>query len=423
MISCNNENKTDENLLTLDKKELNESLDSYKITLYKFVKIAIRGSAEKDSTTENYKLYNSDFQKVYTSVFKYDSEQTEELTLLDYLSIYRDYLKMKSFVNKTDEDIFPTLLEGFQHFDSNYNSINTELLKGEKKELAQNIEHAVLSALVLASQDLGREIALYECYKTNPDKLPDSEIKSLLQFYRGYLFFTKGLYYLSEEEITQNIEWLDNNKDIEFKYSKVIFPWGNFSNKDTYTGVHGINHLFRGMDRLMMKREIDEKRALADFEVFLQDFSEIGVDNEITWSVETYLYLKNEESEKAIKSLKKLKTSRLLSSKEKKQIDESIDYLEKRESDKLLNGIYDKYFLSKIATKYMISVLAEIDWEKELKKNDVPYTDEMFQSMDNFNKLIINLQELSSKEKIKETGEDIKKKGKSLFNKAKELVN
>ncbi|OEK09528.1 hypothetical protein A8C32_12530 [Flavivirga aquatica] len=164
-----------------------------------------------------------------------------------------------------------------------------------------------------------------------------------------------------------------------------------------------------------MERDIDEKRALEDFEIFLKDAKEIGLDNEIIWSIETYLYLKNEENEKAVASLSKLKTSKLLSSNEKEKIDESIEYLKNRKSGKVLNGIYDKYFLSKIATKYMFSILSQVDWKKVLKEQNVPHTEDMFKTIEVLKEFIENLNKYSSTDNLKKTGE-------SLWNKAKELV-
>jgi len=329
---------------------------------------------------------------------------------------------MEDFIIQTDEDIFPTLIDAFNVTYGDSLSKQRKYLKGEDKVYVQNIEHSVLSAIVILSKDLGKEVALYECSKTHPNLLPDSEIKILLQYFRGFLFFEKGLYYLSEDEISRNIDWLNNNKEVELPYTRDMFRWGNLNNEQTHIGFHALNHLFRGFDRLMMKREIDEKRALEDFEMFLKDAKKIGLDNEIVWSVETYLYLKNEENEKAIIALTKLKTNNLLSFNDKEKIDESIEYVKNRKPGEVFNGIYVKYFLSKIATKYMFSILAKVDWEKVMIEQNVPHTKEIFKTVDNFKNLIEKLEKYSSTESLKENGENLKNKGQSLWNKAKELA-
>lgn len=421
IISCD-DSKTDEELLEKDKIALEEGLDSYKVSSYKFGKILIRSSAEKDTVSAEFQSFKADLDRIFDKVVKYDLENPESLSLLDYISIYRDYKRMEEFIMETDEDIFPTLSDAFNVIYGDSVSRRKEYYTGKEKTHVQNIEHAVLSAIVILSKDLGKEVSLYECSKTNPELLPDSEIKTLLQFFRGFLFFEKGYYYLSEDEISRNIDWLNKNKGIDLPYTRALFQWGNLDNEKTHTGFHSLNHLFRGFDRLMMEREIDEERALQDFEAFLKDANTIGLNNEVTWSVETYLFLKHEENEKAIASLKKLKTSSLLSSSDRKRIDESIEYLKNREPGKVLNGFYDKFFLSKIATKYMLSILSKVDWEKVMREQNVPHTKEMFETIENVQDFIENLNKYASAEHLKEKGEEIKNKGESLWNNAKQLV-
>ncbi|WP_271782518.1 short-chain dehydrogenase [Aquimarina algiphila] len=422
LTSCSDE-KTDEALLQKDKEELIEQLDSDKVLAYKFGKICIRSSAAQNDVSPEFKEFKTKFDKIFNKVVSYDIENSEELSLMDYISIYRDYRAMKNFVEETDEDIFPTLTEALTKVYGDSITKTAPLLSNEEKIVMQNIEHAFLSAIVIASRDLGKEISLYESSKTNPELLPDSEIKTLMQYFRGFLFFEKKLYYLSEDEISRNIVWLNNNPDTDLPLTRVIFQWGNLDNQKTHIGLHALNHLFRGFDRLMMERDIDQERALLDFEEFLNDAEKIGLDNEIIWSIETYLHLKQENSEKAISSLEKLKSSILLSKKEKESIEESITYLKDREPDKVLNGIYDKYFLSKIATKYMISILAKVDWKKLMKEQNIPYTDETFKIIDTFNNFIENIDKYSSMESLENAGDEIKNQGSKLWDKAKGLLN
>ncbi len=423
LISCSDENKTDRELLLRDQKELNKNLTSYKVSTYKFGKILIRSSVSKDSISPEFNAFKSDLDRIFKKVVKYNLDSTESLSLLDYVSIYRDYNKMEDFITRTDEDIFPTLSDAFHEIYADSTSKKQEFYTGKEKEYVQNIEHSILSAIVILSKDLGKEVSLYECSKTKPALLPDGEIKTLLQFFRGFLFFEKGLYYLSEDEISRNITWLNSNNNIELPYTRTLFKWGNLDNAKTHVAFHGMNHLFRGFDRLMMDRKIDEERALKDFELFLEDTKAIGLDNELIWSIETYLYLKNDDQEKSIASLKKLQSSHLLSSSDKKRVTEAIVYVENRESGKVLNGIYDKFFLSKIATKYIYSILAKTDWEQIMKEQNVPHTEEMFKTIDNFNELMVNLNTYSSTEKLKEVGKDLKDKSKNLWNKAIEMVD
>ncbi len=426
LISCSTTLKTDSELLAKDKVDLAESLESYKVTTYKFGKIMLRASVATDTISPEYQEFKSDLDKIFKLVMHIGEKSDKKLSVLDYISIYRDYKKMEDYIDETDEDIFPTLTEAFGVIYDDAKLANKPFAKGSEKEYSQNIEHSILSAIVLLSKDLGKEVSLYECSKTKPDLFPDIELKALLQYYRGFLYFEKGFYYLSEDEYSRNITWLNTHPDIELPYVKSLFKMATLDNKQTHIAFRAMNHLFRGFDRLTMDRDIDKKRALEDFEAFLKDSKEVGIDNEMIWAVETYMYLQNNEKEKAIASLIKLKSSKLLSTKDKKSIEESVAYLKNRESGELLNGVYDKFFLGKIASKYMLSVLAEVDWKKIMKENDVPHTDEMFQTIEKFQDFIKNMENYTSEEKLKEVGKEagneLKSQGKNLWKKANELI-
>ncbi|WP_177764544.1 short-chain dehydrogenase [Flavobacterium sp. I3-2] len=419
-ISCSSD-KTDEFLLEKDRIELEKSLDSYQVTTYKFGKILLRASIENDTISEDFQKFKSDLDRIFNIIINKE-KNNENISLIEYISIYRDFKKMQNFILKTDEDVFPTLTDAIRIAYGDTLNQRKKFYEGDEKEYVQNMEHAVLSAVVILSKDLGKEISLYECSKTKPEFLPDSEIKTLLQFYRGFLFFEKGYLYLSEDEFSRNIEWLNKNKNVELPYTKAFFQWGNLNNTQTHIAFHSMNHLFRGIDRLRMERKIDEERALEDFEVFINDANEIGLNNEIVWSVETYLYLKKEDNEKTIAALTKLKSSELLTADEKKGIDESIAYIKNRNPEKVLNGFYDKFFIGKIATKYIFNVLSKIDWKKILKENNVPKTDEMFQLIDNFKEINNKITNYSNKETLKETSDEVKKAGENVLDKIGGLI-
>ena len=302
----------------------------------------------------------------------------KNISFVEAALLYRDYSRIKDFVIKTDEDIFPPLLDAMQQEKVNVNRSEADKL------VLQNGEHAILSMVALAARDLGMEISLYECSKTQPDKLPDSEIKTLLQFVRGLLFFTNKFYYLSEDELGNNIKWLDNQPQADLPYTRSFFNWGKFNNEQTHIAFHGLNYVFRGLDRLMMKRDIDEERALDDFEIFLTDAHQLGIQNETVLSIESYVYIKRGKNAQAIVSLNKLKKSPLLSESEGKSIQESIDYLNERKPDAKLNIVYDKFFIGKIATRQMLIILAKIVWKTLLKENNIKHTDHIFDTIDQF---------------------------------------
>lgn len=423
--SCSSE-QTDQILLEKDRVELAKSLTSDKIIVWKFGKIGLRAAGVQDTTMPEYQKHSRELQSVSRSLSGIDPKK-KELSITEMVLLYRDYRNIKSFIVETDEDVFPPLMDGINAVYAEpvekQNLVKHAAKRSEADKIfLQNMEHAILSMLVLATRDLGVEISLYECSKTQPDKLPDSEMKTLLQFVRGFLFFSNRFYYLSEDEIGSNIKWLEKNKDIDLPYTRAFFNWGKLNNEQTHVAFHSLNHLFRGFDRLMMKRDIDEERALDDFEAFLADAHKLGLQTELVWSIESYVAIKRGRNDQAIAALTKLKASPLLSDSEKKSIEESIGYLKERDPDAKLNGIYDKVFISKIGTRYMMVTLAKIDWRKLMKENKVSHTDEIFATIDRFKTLSAEMEKMTSQKNITDQGKGLKEKGNQLLDKVSDFL-
>lgn len=412
ILSCG-EDKSDDNLLKKDKKELASNIISDKVTLYKLAKIGIRSLYSEIEEPEEFKTTSKAINSLLATID--EKKSASDISVYQWIQVYRGYKKIKKFAFETDEDIYPTALETLNSFYSadSISKDNTQIKKINGWD--SNLEHAVLSIIVMLSKDLGKDIALYECSKTNPEDLPDGEQKILLQYYRGFLFMQEGLYYLSENELSKNIEWLNNNSNISLPHTRSFFGWSNLNDNQTHIGLHAMNHLLRGVDRLMMKRDIDEERALDDFEAFVADFEKLGIQNELVWCIDIYLALKRENPEKAIEKLKLLKASDLLSNSDRDTIDQAIEYLNDRDTDKVLNGVYDKVFLSKIVGKYIINVLSKIDWEKVLEENNVENADKIITTVNTVNETINNLESWTDTEKLKKKGNELLKKAKDFF--------
>ncbi|MFN8397056.1 MAG: short-chain dehydrogenase, partial [Bacteroidia bacterium] len=332
---------TDEELLARDKANLADRLTSNKVLSYKFCKLILRSASMPGSEDAKTKEFQSIATPIYVKILKVNEGGVQALGVSDYLGLYTDYLSLKDFVIETDEDIYPTIVEAL-NLSYNTDSAGKQLrYSKEEKLVVQNVEHAALSGLVMLSKDLGRSIALYECAETEPQFLKDGEAKTLLQFYRGFIFFQAGFYYLSQEDLGTNIDWLTAHAKLPLPFMQETFKLDKLNTVKAHIAFRGFNYLMRGFDRLMMDRDIDHERALEDFEHFIADAKEVGLDNELVWVVEAYLYMKREESEKAIVALNKLRASPLLSSKEKDAIDETIGYLNEREPGKALNSVYD----------------------------------------------------------------------------------
>ena len=418
LVACSKE-KTDEVLLELDKQKLEENINYDKIVFYKFAKIAIRSNAVLDTNTAEYQNFSSQTRNILNTMNKLDTNK-KSISVIEALQLYNDYRKVKKLVKSTDEDVFPGLIQGFNVL---YGApkIDSKLIDPKEKIRVQNIEHAILSMAVLTTRDLGQPFALYECSKTQPELLDDSEIKTLLEFVRGFLFFGNNLFYLSEDGLSRNIKWLDKNENVPLPYTKAFFGWRNLSDEQTHTAFHGMNYLFRGFDRMRMERKVDEERSLEDFDSFVKDMDKLGLQTELVWIVDAYLNLKRENPEKAIPALEKLKTSPLFSETEREAIQKTIDYVKDRESDTALKSVYDKAFMAKLASKYMISVLAKIDWEKVMQKNNVPHTKEIFAGINKFKAMSNAVSQYTQPSTIENGKKEITKKGSELLDKAKDL--
>ena len=399
-------------MIDQDLKTLKENLNTEKVIGYKFCKIMMRASADKDPNSKHHGAFKSQLEANVNRLMKLD--QSKQLSVSEYLSMYNDYIQMRDYIVKTDEDVFPTFLESSSSFYGGKG--RQKRLQGTAKLKQETYEHAVLSAVVMLSRDLGKEVALYECSETDPEQLEDSEFKSLILFYRGFVFCDKGLFYLSERDLTTNIDWLEKNPKTDLKWTRFFFGWAKLNNKRTHTGFLSMNYLFRGMDRLLMEREIDHERSLEDFEQFLKLSKEMGISTEITLSIEAYVALKKGENDRAINALTKLKDSPQLSDSEKKLIGECITYLKNDEADEVLDELYDKLFIAKIASNYMVNKTASIDWQTFLGKQHVPHSRKMMGTVTTFKSVIHSFERHAS-------GESLKEEGESLWDEAKGLMD
>ncbi len=413
LMTCSAE-KSHQELLEEDQKALDEALTRDKVLIYKLIKVIVRDSYTKKSEIPTTSTL---FKAVNYSLDQIDKGESEvDISWTDWIKAYQEYSALKSYAINVDEDQFPTLLDNLVAIYTHgayvpQNADDNPLFPGWTSDL----EHSALSFLVLSTKDLGKEIALYEASKTNTETLADDSWKAGFLTQRGIIYSLEGLYYLSEREITKSIGWLEANPNATFPLIKVLYGDKTLPDKDTWLGLHGANHLYRGIDRMMMEREVDNDKAIDDFEVFLEDCIQLGWDDELVWIIQTYVGLKSEDNARAIAALQKLKTSTLFNNSEQKAIDEAIVYLSEKDPESALNGVYDKVFMAKLITKYILHKLSEVDWEKILKENNVPEAEKIMAFNDFIKKQGETLDKLTSVDQLKE-------KGKEWYDKAKEIV-
>lgn len=419
-VSCGE--KTDEELLQQDLNTLNEYITGDKVQAYKLGKIMFRSSAADSSVLVNYLGLKQDLQQFFSDSVAQKVADRAQLDPQELLALYKDIKRVQNMAATTDEDDFPTLTDCYSIMYEGSKE-GKQLLKGDEKLQTQNVEHALLSAVILASREMGQEFALYESSKIEADELPESEIKALILMARALIYFEKELLYLSIHNTTQNIDWLEANDAIEYPLSNQLFKWNRNNNTQSHQALLGMNYAFRGITRLKTEHEIDQERAFKDFEQFIACAHKAGLDNELVWIAEVYVYFNNKEYDKAIAPLKKLEQSSLLSEEEKRTIAAVIDYLEHREEGATMTALYDKAFVARIASQFVIAELSQVDWQHELEKQNVPYTKEAFTTLHQFLGFLDELNSYSIKGGLKKAGEETKETGKSLWNKAKELAD
>jgi hypothetical protein len=419
LTNCSNE-KLRKELLAKDQEKLVDAIHCYTFNKYKFLKICVRGFGMEDTTMTEYVQFKDEVEWVMEYLDDVDYE--ESLSVSDGIKLYTAYSRLSDQVEKTDEDVFPLVMESLAVLYKDPFEKVALLMQGKEKATYQCLEHGVLSAVTGAMKGLGKSVALYEASKTNTEFLQESESKALINYYRSLLFLQHGLYYLSEQELTNNITWLDANPDVELELTKGFFDWNNLPDKKVYAGFHALNYLGRGLNRLAMPYKRDNELGMEDLEIFLDDFEKLGIQNELVWGIEVYVYLHREQQAKAISSLKKLQDSNLLAEDEQITIAESIQYLENREEDKVINGVYDKVFLTKILSSYFYSVIKKIDWETLLKENQVPHAEDMIIMMKKMEIMSGKIESVTDDQVIEDVKNNIKEEGSKLFDKAKDLL-
>ncbi|WP_353777134.1 hypothetical protein [Winogradskyella sp. 3972H.M.0a.05] len=405
-------------LIEEDRKALESKINTLPTLLYKYIKVNKKIS-EMDSLQlaklkkehpeiEDIIETNSEFKKLY------NKDRNSELTALDYIRFYRTFKTSKDIIEDFDEDILPSFFEN----NSTGRNLTAEEIKQQKAG-----EHIAFAAFGLVLRDFGKWSFSYELSMVDPEIIPDGEFKAVFMIFRNLMLFQKELYYLSEHELTQNIDWIEKHPEANFYTSFNISGFGFETKENAREYILVLNYLLRGLDRLKMDNEVSEKEAMKDFETAIEIADESGANNEIIQAVKVYFYTKKENPEKAIAALQELKTSDILSDAEKKSIDEAISYIEKRETDKVLNGVYDKIFLSKIVASYMYAQAKQVDWERVLKANNINAPEELKSSLDFITDLQKNINKYSSEESIDAAQKEIKEKGLELFEKSKNVFN
>jgi hypothetical protein len=415
--ACSKE-KSDEYLLEQDRIKLDDKVNTVKVQSYKLGKIVFRASVDTSLDKTGIPLSSEDMNEAVHLMSNLDERSP---SVMEYLKLFRQFKKVRKFVAKTDEDIYPPLSVAFAtHYPDSLSEIPTYSAQEELNQ--ESLEHTALSLLSLGTPTMGMSVALYEASEVNSDHMDDVEIRVLSSMFKGFIYQQNGLLYLGEQELSSNIAFLETDKTRAFPLISHFMGLQDSHDTNQYNAVHGMNYLFRGIDRLLMERDVDQSRAVSDFEMFLYDAGKMGYDNELTWTVEAYVHIENGETEEAIVALKKLQNSPLLGDDEKETIGEYITHLEDQNPDAVFNSIKSKVFISKIAASYATGKLADVDWKDVLSSRNVKNADDVLSRYLQFTSYIDGLQSYLTKEKVSEGLNKSKDQVDKLWDKAENLV-
>ncbi|MEM6721490.1 MAG: hypothetical protein AAF611_19345 [Bacteroidota bacterium] len=396
--------------MDIELKELKECRSSYKVIFWKYLKMSLKSIDINDKNyTELLPIKDSLSSILYVFNKHDDKNFIEELSIYDFKNLFVEFQNLKNFIEETDEDILPTFSKLFS---------KEKAFVPEQEQKRNLLEHVLLAGSSLILEDFGREITLYETSKITLNKVEENALKCFYRLFRGFLFFYEGLNNLTEKEITENIIWIKKNRRIDFRnvfgsYKEAL------SKGQAYNYMLSINYLLRGLNRLLMDGEKYLKNSSKDFNISLDKMNDLGINTEIITAARAYLHLKNENSVMAIRALLQLKKSNLLSNDDKLIIDKTVTYLKDRKRGDVLNGLYDKFFLSKIITKYSLNVIHEFDWEKFFKNNNSLFSKKVFEKLKSIPIYLEKIHKYTTLPKFN----NLTKKGKQFLDRLKEWKN
>lgn len=409
--ACFNNDESDEDMLKKDRERLEEEMYTPSVMMYKFCKIMSKAGHDPDTTSAHQQQYRKELRENSGRFMKL--EKIGHLSVSEYIQLYKDYSNMKDYIIKTDEDVFPLFAE-FQHG-------KFKALKGKRRKETAAGEHAVFSLFTFFSPGPFKDATLYECAMTDAELLPkEKEDYSMIRFFRGYIFTTNSYHYLAEDEFTRNIDWIEDHPKADFALWSLIT---GLNKKETEQHYLAVNYLLRGYNRMLMTREVDQERSLEDLEQFLDIYEkDLGVKNALTIGTHCYVYLRQGETEKAVKSLTELKDRPELGDPERKMVQGCIDYLEKeKDTDSALEEYFDKMVIGELAIEYVADKIAETDATKMLKKMGINTSGTIGSTMKAINTVTKKLGQLSDGKQLRETEKAVEEEGKSLWEEAKDL--
>jgi hypothetical protein len=366
-----------------DRNEQKEILNGLFVTYWKGAKISIRSMPidKNTKTIDFYKIKQQqakdlklgkhlrriyDWEMILRDV---DVEEREIFTAKEFMEFAKEVYTMADAIESLDEDTYPTFAEIIQH--------SSRVLQKKPIQLPKDWNNSMdhwMFALAMESRFGFGSWKTYELEKVHPQDLITSDYRVFASLHKGIDHLRNKWYFLSDESFSQAIAESNNPSITLQDYTKnliVMSKNNNFSPEEQFKLItRASSYLLRGFSRHNADSiELNEK-ALEDIEAAIVDFHSLGIENELVWIAESYLYIKNEEKENAIASLSKLEASNYLTDKERELLIQAKEKIRNRNPDSALNLLTDKIIIYKLGLSYTMSYASEIQWMQLLEKTE-----------------------------------------------------
>lgn len=366
-----------------DRKEQKEILNGLFVTYWKGAKISIRSmpidkntktidfnkikqQQAKDLNLGKHLSHIYDWEMILRDV---DVEEGEIFTAKEFMEFAKEVYTMANAIESLDEDTYPTFAEIIHH--------SSRVLQDKPIQLPKNWNNSMdhwMFALVMESRFGFGSWKTYELEKVHPQDLITSDYRVVASLHKGIDHLRNKWYFLADESFSQAIAEANNPKITLQDYTKSLIVKAKsktFSPEEQFKLItRASSYLLRGFSRHQADSDELNEKALEDIEAAITDFHSLGIENELVWIAESYVYIKNEDKEKAIASLTRLEASNYLTSRERKLLIQTKDKILNRNPDSALNILTDKVIIYKLGFSYTMSYVAEIQWMQLLEKTE-----------------------------------------------------
>ncbi len=373
--------------IDVDRKKQNKVLNGLFVTFWKGAKITLR-STPVDVNTKNLDFFK--IKKLQSGKLNlgehlgqiYDAEaffrdvgegeagdKDESLSAKETVALAKEVYALDDAIKELDEDDLLTVAEIIHH--------SSRILRKEAVDIPEYWNNSMdhwMFAIVMESRLGFASWKTYELAKVHPHEMPSSDYRIVAHLHKGIEHLQRGWYYLADESFSLAIE---ETKTADITLQPHTRGWlvkakiKEFSPEEQFRLIaRASSHLLRGFSRHQVKDKLLKENVLADIEAAIADFHRLGVENELLWFAECYVYIYSGEKEKALDTLTKLESSEYFSGRERKLLAEIKEKVIQRDLESALNFLTDKSMMAKLAINYTMSYAREIKWMQLLEKNE-----------------------------------------------------